>query len=135
MPPSQYDAVQNEIYTYSLATLAPVNSRSIKWELLKDAAVDGKTCRVLKATQANRPAVSLYFDRDSARLLKAAYAGSENFQTATKEYVFSAPPRIRRPAAARQVTVLQAGKRLEEWTYESVRFPPSIDDKEFTKPQ
>jgi hypothetical protein len=135
LPPSQYDSVQNEAYTYWLASLVPFNSKSIKWDLLKDATVDGKPCRVLKATQGNRPAVALYFDRDSGLVLKAAYAGAESFQQTTKEYLFSAHREFEGQRLPGKVTVMQAGKRIEEWTNESVRFPSSIDDKEFAKPQ
>jgi hypothetical protein len=135
LPPSQYDSVQNEAYTYWLANLVPLTSKSIKWELLKDATVDGKPCRVLKATQGSRPAVMLYCDRDSALVLKAAYSGTESFQQTTKEYLFSAHREFEGQRLPGKVTVMQAGKRIEEWTNESIRFPSSIDDKEFAKPQ
>jgi hypothetical protein len=89
LAPSQYDAVQNEAYTLWLASLQPFNSRSIKWELLPDAIVDGRGARVLKATQSNRPIVTLFFDRETFLLVKAAYAGTENLQPKAKEFVFS----------------------------------------------
>ena len=132
--PFQYDAVRNEVYTYWLANLGPF-TKSIKWELMKDAAVDGKPCRVLTATQAGRPAVMLYLDRDTALVLKAAYSGTESFQQTTKEYLFSAHREFEGQRLPGKVTVMQAGKRIEEWTSESIRFPSSIDDKEFAKPQ
>jgi hypothetical protein len=134
LPPSQYDAVQNEAYTMWLASLKPFNSRSVQWGLEKDATVDGRGVRVLKATQANRPAVTLSFDRETFLLLKAAYSGMENLQPMTKEFVFSAHREFDGQRLPGKVQVFQNGKKIEEWTNESVRFPTSIEDREFAKP-
>jgi hypothetical protein len=134
LAPSQYDAVQNEAYTMWLASLQPFNSRSLKWELLKEAIVDGRATRVLKATQPNRPAVTLFFDRENFLLLKATYAGTENLQPVVKEFVFSAHKEFDGQRLPGKVQVFEKGKKLEEWTNESVRFPSSLDEREFSKP-
>jgi hypothetical protein len=134
LAPSQYDAVQNEAYTLWLASLQPFKSGSLKWELVKDATVDGRATRVLKATQPNRPAVSLYFDRENFLLLKAAYAGTENLQPVVKEFVFSGHKEFDGQRLPGKVQVFEKGKKLEEWTNESVRFPSSLDERDFSKP-
>jgi len=134
LAPSQYDAVQNEAYTMWLASLLPFNSRSLKWELLKEATIDGRAARVLKVTQPNRPAVTLFFDRESFLLLKAAYAATENLQPVVKEFIFSAHKEFDGQRWPGKVQVFEKGKKLEEWTNESVRFPSSLDEREFTKP-
>jgi hypothetical protein len=135
LPPSQYDSVQNESYTLWLASLVPSKSRSIKWEVLKDGTVDGRPTRVLKSTQAGRPVVSLHFDRDSYLLLKAAYAGTEQLQPASKEFTFSNYKDFEGQKLPGKVQVFQNGKKIEEWTNESVRLLNSLDDKTFAKPQ
>jgi hypothetical protein len=134
LPLTQFDAVQNEAHTYWLASLQPFKSRALKWDLLNDATVDGRATRVLKVSQAGRPAVTLYFDRETFLLLKAAYAGVENLQPVAKEFVFSEHKEFEGQRLPAKVQVFQTGKKLEEWNTESVRFPSSLDDREFTKP-
>jgi hypothetical protein len=134
LAPTQYDAVQNEAYTLWIASLVPFKSKSIRWELLKDGSVDGRPTRVLKSTQAGRPIVNLHFDRDSHLLLKAAYAGTENLQPTSKEFVFSAHRDFEGQRLPGKVQVYQNGKKIEEWTSDSVRFLNSLDDKTFAKP-
>jgi hypothetical protein len=134
LPPSQYDAVQNEAYTYWLASLLPVKSRSIQWTMEKESTVDGRGVRVLKATQGNRPTVTLYFDRETFLVLKAAYDGIENLRPTSKEFVFSAHREFDGQRLPGKVQVFQNGKKIEEWSNESVRFLSSVEDREFSKP-
>src|SRR5262245_26022083 len=134
LPLTQYDSVQNEAHTYWLAGLLPFKSRGIKWDLLNDGTVDGRATRVVKASQTGRPVVTLYFDRETFLLLKAAYAGVENLQPVAKEFVFSEHREFEGQRLPAKVQVFQGGKKLEEWTTENVRFPSLLDDREFAKP-
>lgn len=134
LPPSQYDSVQNESYTLWLASLVPFQSRSIQWEVLKDGSVDGRPTRVIKSTQVGRPVVNLHFDRDSYLLLKAAYAGTEQLQPASKEFIFSGHKDFEGQRLPGKVQVFQNGKKIEEWTSDSIRFLGSLDERAFAKP-
>jgi hypothetical protein len=129
-----YESARNEAYTLWLATLGGARARGIKWELQPDGQVDGRATRVLKATAANRPAVTLYLDRETSLVLKASYSGQEDLATASKDFVFSGHRDfggIRWPA---KVQVFQSGKKIEDWATENVRFPEKIDDREFARP-
>lgn len=129
-----YESARNEAYTMWLASLVPFKSRSIQWELQKEGVVNTRPVFVLKATSANRPAVTLYIDKESSIVVKASYSGVEALANVTKEYVFSLPKDFEGQRLPGKVQVLENSRKIEEWTTESCTFPAKIEDKEFGKP-
>ena len=90
---------------------------------------------MIKATQSNRPTVTLYFDRESVLCVKATYTGTENLQPAAKEFLFIGVREFEGQRLPAKMQVFQSGKKIEEWTVESCRFPAKIEDREFAKPE
>lgn len=134
LSPRQYEGLQNEAHTLWLAFALPRTSRSIVWSLEADSKVDGRATRTLKAVSPGKAAVTLSLDKETGLVLKAAYSGTESNLPVTKEYIFSGHKDFDGQRLPAKVQVTQNGRKIEEWTNDSFRFPAKLPDKEFAKP-
>jgi hypothetical protein len=55
-------------------------------------------------------------------------------QPAAKDFIFGEFKEFDGQRMPTKIQVLQNGRRIEEWTSESYRFPSKIEDREFIKP-
>jgi hypothetical protein len=78
--------------------------------------------------------VQLYFE-PAGKLVKASYKGVDAGILTLKEYVYGGYKEFEGIQKPTRAIVLQNGKKTEDWTFESYRFPAALPDAAFAKPQ
>jgi hypothetical protein len=134
MTPAEYDAVQDEAQFLWVCTLIPLNERSYTLTTLPEIKVTNRPAVGVKVESKGRGTVQLYFDKGTSLLVKGTFLSREAGVEMQKESFFSEYKDfngLKQPT--RQIT-LTNGKKTEDWTYESYRFPARIEEREFTKP-
>jgi hypothetical protein len=134
MLPPERDAVQDEAYFLWVCSLIPLKEKGFTLTALPTIQVNGRPAVGVKVDSQGRGAVQLFFDQRDSLLVKGVYQSREAGLTIPREIFFSEFrdfDGLKQPT--RQVTFVN-GKKTEEWTFESYRFPTQIDAKEFAKP-
>jgi hypothetical protein len=134
MTPPEYDAVQDEAHFVWVCTLIPLKQRGYTLSPLPETQVNGQPAVGVKVEAGSRGAVQLYFDKQTALLVKGVYRSREGGREVTKESYFADYKDFNGLKQPTRQTVYTKGQKTEDWTYESYRFPGRIDPKEFQKP-
>jgi hypothetical protein len=134
LSPPQYDVMQDEGYFLWVTSLAPLRQKGFILSALPPATANGRPLQGVQVVRANRSDVQLYFDAGSHLLVKATFKAREAGILVGKEYHYAEHRDFDGVKVPTRITVLQNGKKVEDWTAESYRFPVKIDEKVFAKP-
>ena len=103
--------------------------------LADEVEVDGKPAAGVLVKAAGQRDVTLYFDKESGLLVKAAFKANIPMQGETdQEVLFSDYQEQNGLKLPRKVVVLQGGRKIVETKVVKVELLDKVDDKEFAKP-
>ena len=126
--------VRIDVYVAWLTTLRPLTDGSATLAAIPGATVNGRATVGVKATNRGRPDVSLYFDKETGLLVKAAFSTREAGVQIQKESVFADHKDFGGVKLPTRQTDFQNGKKAAEWTVTGYQFPDKIDRAKFAKP-
>lgn len=131
--PVQLQTFREEINFLYITSLLPLKEKATKLSAIPGVAVDGKPTLGVQAERAGFAPVQLYFE-PAGKLVKASYRATEAGVPVLKEYVYGGYKEFEGIQKPTRAIVSQNGKKAEDWTFESYRFPPALPDATFGKP-
>ena len=134
LPLDRLVEIRNSLNVYWLATLIPLRDKAVTIKPLPDATVDGALAAVLQATQRNRPAVSLFFDKRSGLLVKASYRGPDADVEVLKDVSFLEHQEFEGLKLPTKEIEYFDGRKMSEWIISDYKFPDRLDREVFEKP-
>jgi hypothetical protein len=109
--------IQEEAYVWWLVTLAPLLKAGFDLTPLPDVKVNDRPAAGVKVAARNRPAVALYFDKETGLLVKIARRAREAGLPVEKEYFYSAYKEIAGVKLPTRETVTLNGRKFSDTTY------------------
>ena len=128
----------NEAYQFWVTSLTPlVTEKGFTLATAKGKDVDGKPTAAVKVTRDKKPAMTLYFDKDSGLLVKREVVVKDEFQK-WKEVLDEAYFSDYKEAGGRKVftklKIVRDGKPMIESTLSDQKEAEKLDAKLFEKP-
>ena len=133
LPLDRLVEIRNSLNVYWLATLIPLRDQAVTIKPLPDAMVDGAPAAVLQATQRNRPAVTLFFDKKSGLLVKASYRGPDADVEVLKDVSFLEHKEFDGLKLPTKEIEYFDGRKMGEWVISDYKFPERLDRGVFEK--
>jgi hypothetical protein len=128
------DELREEAYVIWLTTLIPLKDSAFQLSPVPDATVDGRPAAGVHVSRAGHGDVSLYFDKQTSRLVKIERQALEVGLPVKKEYLLSEPREFEGIMRATKQIEFTAGKKSTELSITSFQFPGKVDDSVFAKP-
>jgi hypothetical protein len=128
--------MQASAYVQHIALLVPLKDKQYTLALLEEIKVEGKPAVGLKITARDRPEIKLFFDKESAllvRIERMVYDRQEDKEVPA-ETTFSdhkATDGVTFPMRSR---VVRGGMKVEETQTLEIKFTDQLDPKLFQKP-
>lgn len=132
--PVQYQTFREEMNFVHVTSLLPLKDRATRLTAIPGAVVDGKMTFGVQADRPGMSPVQLYFE-PAGKLVKASYKTTEAGVAMLKEYFYGAYKEFEGIQKPTRAIVNHNGKKAEDWTFESYRFPQALPDATFGKPQ
>ena len=123
--------ISRDIYASWIATLLPLKESSFTLTALPEIKIDGVPQVGLKVEKKLRPTIELYFDAKTSLLTRMTYIGLEAGVDVKKEFRFSNYKEFDKVMLPTKEIEQHDGRKRNEWTISSYRFPEKIDPKEF----
>lgn len=132
------DQVVNEAYQFRVTSLVPlVNDKGFTLATAKGKDVNGKPTVAVKVTHEKKPAVTLYFDKDSGLLVKREIIVKDEFQKwkeVLDEAYFSDYKDMGGTKFFTKLKIVRDGKPMIESTLSDAKVSEKLDPKLFEKP-
>lgn len=125
------EGLEGDLSTWALVTLLPVRQKGTTVKALPAKTVNGTKAVGVAVKRPDRPDAQIYFSADTGLPLKVTVEtkGANRDWDLAEYRDFDG---IKLPT---RITVTQNGRKIEDWTVQSVRFPDRLDDKAFQKPK
>jgi hypothetical protein len=134
LSPPQADALRDgDLDGWSLLTLLAPRERGAKLQTLPAMTINGKQAVGVCLTRPGRQDAQLYFDAATRLPLRVTHKVRESAVETRQEDLdaYKDFDGIRLPT---HITVFLNGRKAEDWTVQSYRFPDRLDGKIFVKP-
>src|SRR5262249_37997133 len=129
------EELHEESYVIWLSSLLPfAKDTRFSLTLLPDAMGDGRPAACIKVAHKGYPDVKLYFDKQSALLVKSARHAKEAGLAIDKEYVYSAHRAFEGVQLPTKYVELVNGKKFVEVPEISYKFLTPVDEGTFARP-
>jgi hypothetical protein len=131
---AQADALRDgDLDAWSLASLLAMRDRGAKIQPLPATTINGKQAVAISLNRPGRPDAQLYFDAATALPLRVTQKIHQSAVEARQEDLdaYKDFDGIRLPT---RITVYLNGRKAEDWTVQSYKFPDRLDAKLFVKP-
>jgi hypothetical protein len=129
---------KEDMYAGHVTTLAPLlKDKEYKLAFTGEAKVENKSAIGLKVSHADRPDVTLYFDKDSGLLVKSerkTKVPEEGGKEVTQENLYGDYQDVEGAKVSMKITILRDGKKYIEGENFDIKPVDKHDDKTFTKP-
>jgi hypothetical protein len=127
--------LREDAHARRLTTLLPLkNDSSLRLAPLPEVKVDGEPALGVRVTVRGHAEVSLYFDKKSRLLVRAARQATEAGETATREETYSGYKEFDGVKLPTKVIQTVGGKKLSETVSADYTFPRKLDEGTFAKP-
>jgi hypothetical protein len=129
----------SEVHLLNVLSLSPLlKEKEFKLSVEGDKKVSGKDTKVVKVSREKRPAVTLYFDKESGLLAKSDMMVKEEFQ-GWKEVLEEGYYEDYKDVGGRKVftkmRIVRDGKTMIEGTLSDQKVHDKLDPKLFEKPE
>ena len=124
-----------QMYAAYLATLLPLKDKEYTLSLLGESKLGERTVVGVKVSHADRPAISLFFDKEKGWLLKAAFTAKVQHREAKQIILYDDyrdSSGLKRPA---KTAIWRDGRPLVEATNSEFKPLDKVEAKVFEKPQ
>jgi hypothetical protein len=135
MTQGEYDVMQDENYAWYLSTLLPLRQKGAVVKTAPAMTIAGKPAVGVSVARPSRSDVQLYFDGASNLPIKVKIKVREVGVEVLREYDLSGHKDFDGVKLPTKITILQNGKKIEDWTVVSYQTPDRLDDKVFAKPK
>ncbi len=126
--------VQEEAYVWWLVTLAPLLKDGFDLDVLPEVKVDGRPAAGIKVSARGRPDASLYFDKESGRLVKIARRARETGVEVEKAYFYSDYKDVDGVKVPHKEVTTVNNRKFSEVQYTEYRFLRRSDESAFVRP-
>lgn len=134
LTPNEFDVMQDEAYVQWLITLLPLRQKGVAIKAVPGVTVAGKPAVGVSVSRPGRSDSQVYFDTASGLPVRVNLKWREGSLEVPREYQLAAYRDFDGIKLPTRITVLQNGKKIEDWTVQTYRTPDRIDDKVFKKP-
>jgi hypothetical protein len=128
----------NEVHQLNVMSLQPLlNDKAFKLSVEGDKKVGGKDTKVVKVTREKRPAVTLYFDKETGLLAKSDMMVKDEFQgwkEVLDENYYEDYKDVDGRKVFTKLRVVRDGKTMIEGTLSDQKVHEKLDPKLFEKP-
>jgi predicted Zn finger-like uncharacterized protein len=125
---------QEELYVGEVESLTPIRKGGFTLRALGEVKVDGRRARGVAVNAQRRPEVKLYFDKESALLVKTERRRREEKGVVTEETFHSDYKALQGVKIAMKVVVKRNGKLDSEFTTTDFQYLDRLDEGVFQKP-
>jgi outer membrane lipoprotein-sorting protein len=129
---------RNEAYQFWVMSLTPLLSdKGFTLATAKGKDVNGKPTSAVKVTRDKKPAMTLYFDKDTGLLVKREVVVKDEFQNwkeVLDEATFTDYKDANGVKTFTKLKIVRDGKPLIESTLSDAKFSEKLDEKLFEKP-
>jgi hypothetical protein len=125
---------QEELYVGEVESLTPLRKGGFTLKALGEVKVDGRRARGIAVNSPGRPEVKLYFDKESALLLKTERRRRAEKGAVTEEALHSDYKTLQGVKISMKEVVKQNGKLDSEFTTTEFQYLDRLDESVFQKP-
>jgi hypothetical protein len=134
--PAQTEAMRDgDADPWALVTLLPLRAKRTTLKILPTKTVNGKNAAGVTVKRPNRPDAQIYFAADTGLPLKVTFAMRDTGLESNRDWDLAEYRDFDGIKLPTRITVTQNGRKIEEWTVQSCRFPDRLEDKVFQKPK
>ena len=135
LPPESEKELKSQSYTDQVTSLTFLGNLEVELSLADEVQVDGKPAVGVLVKSPNQREVTLYFDKESGLLVKAAFkANVPNVGEVSQEVLFSDYQEQDGLKLPRKVAIVQNGRKIIDTKVTKLEFLSEVDDKEFARP-
>lgn len=128
-------SMKEDLYASEISLLLPLKQKNFQLSVLAEQKVNGHSAAGVRVVSKGHPDVSLYFDKESALLVKCVRQVPDGSGgQITQEEFFSDYKETDKVKLPRKLITFADGNKIAEGTIEEVQFLQKIEEKEFDKP-
>jgi hypothetical protein len=134
LSPAEFDVMLDEAYAQWLITLLPLRQKGVTPKSLPPITLAGKPAVGVSVSRPNRSDSQIYFDAATGLPVRVKMRVREGSLDVAREYELAGHKDFDGIKLPTRITVLQNGKKIEDWTVQDYRTPDQLDDRLFKKP-
>jgi hypothetical protein len=131
----EIDSLEGDASLWSLITLLPLKQKGVTLKALPAEKLNGKPAVGILITRPEKSDATIYFDADTGLPVKLTAKVREGPLEMGREVDLADYRDFDGIKLPTRITVSRAGRKIEEWTVQSYRFPDRFEDKVFQKPK
>jgi hypothetical protein len=135
MSPAECDAAKDEADAWALITILALRQKGVTLKPLPAVTENGKPAVGVNVTRPNRPDAQIYFAADTGLPVRLTVKAREGGLEFVREYRLADYREFDGIKLPTRITVVRNGRKIEDWTVQSYRYPDRLEDKVFQKPK
>jgi hypothetical protein len=132
--PGQFDVLLDELYAQWLMTLLPLRQKGVALKSAPAVTIAGKPAVGVRVPRRGRSDSVVYFDAAGGLPVKVKMKAREGALEVDRDYDLAGYKDFDGIKLPTRITVLQNGRKIEDWTVQRYETPDRLDAALFKKP-